>query len=122
MNLRRFLIVFSTFIALCLSLGAAHADESGSMVYKDELALEVGVVNLVTDSNGNIVQVLVDDCGQCDKKSYLPSRRLIVSKAGADSAPIDLAEFNGRSGTVVLDNNSGMVIKVFFWVPREERI
>lgn len=121
MKVTRLLGVFLMGIAMSLALGSVHAQQAGSMLDGNLLAAEVGTVNLVTNGSGRVVQVRVEDCGQCDRDGYLPSPKLKITQPDNPAFSGNLSELNGQGGTVVVDLNSGMVVQVIFWMPRGDR-
>ncbi|MCM0610992.1 hypothetical protein KFJ24_00695 [Marinobacter sediminum] len=118
MNLKRFLYVFIACVAMNLVPVLVQADESRSMLDGNLLAAEAGRVDLVVNSSGEVVQVLVEECEQCDRASYLPSPDLSVMQAGNPAFSGEPSGVNEQAGTVVLNRKSGMVVKVIFWMPR----
>ncbi|SNC76532.1 hypothetical protein SAMN04487881_3475 [Marinobacter sp. es.048] len=97
---------------------AVNAAEPRSMLDGDVVAAEAGMVELVTGSSGDVVQVRVEACQNCMKSSYLPARDLVVSRGGRPVSGAAIPGLSGGSGTLVIDSQSGMIEKVDFWIER----
>lgn len=120
MNLSRLMCVLVTGITMNLTLATAQAEDARSMLDGNLLAAEAGMVDLVMNASGEVVQIRVEECEQCDRDSYLPSRQLRIKQSGNPDFSGSLDAVDGRAGTVVLNRRSGMVEQIIFWAPRDD--
>ena len=108
-----FMLVGSLLVTA--AIGIAKAEDPRSMLDGDVVAQESSYVELVVDASGDVIQVRVNGCEPCEKGSYLPYQRLAISSGGklVDRKNLDL--LNGKPGTLVINSDTGLVIKVDFW-------
>ena len=118
MNRNRSIKVGIVVSMLSLFSLASNADEPRSMLDGDVEAAEASVVEMVTNSSGEVVQIRVEGCETCSSERYLPSRELSVSLSGQPVPAGRLVGLSGLSGTLTLNANSGMVQRVDFWSER----
>lgn len=121
----RFMQRYRLLMALALALttaGFQGVASARSMLDGDVRPVEAGSVELVVGSSGDVVQVRVEDCEECERSSYLPTRDLTVEYADKAVEPNQLGGINGGSATVVLDTSTGMVRKIDFWTQRGEGV
>lgn len=119
----RFMQRYRLLMALVLAFATAGFQggvSARSMLDGDVRPVEAGSVELVVGSSGDVVQVRVEGCEECDRVSYLPARDLTVEYSDEALEPTRLGGINGGSATVVLDTGSNMVRKIDFWTQRGE--
>ncbi|MBC7184132.1 MAG: hypothetical protein H5U30_11255 [Marinobacter sp.] len=121
----RFMQRYRLLMALALvfaTAGFQGVASARSMLDGDVRPVEAGSVELVVGSSGDVVQVRVEECEECERSSYLPARDLTVEYADKTVEPNQLGRINGGSATVVLDTNTDMVRKIDFWTQRGEGV
>ncbi len=117
------LIVYRAVAALIgvflATAGVSHADEP-TQKFGDpaERSLEAGLVELVQNDSGSVVEVRVADCELCDRTSYLPRRDLEVEISGEDISEEDFSVYSGRPGSIVYNEKDYMVFGVYYWGAR----
>ena len=114
---------FPMVLVLALTTaGFQGAVSARSMLDGNVRPVEAGSVELVVGSSGDVVQVRVEDCEECERSSYLPTRDLTVEYADQAVEPNQLGGINGGSATVILDTNTDMVRKIDFWTQRGDGV
>lgn len=112
--------LLTTLILTLTTAGFQGGVSARSMLDGDVRPVEAGSVELVVGSSGEVVQVRIEDCEECDRSSYLPARDLAIEYSDKALEPDQLGGVNGGSATVVLDTNTDMVRKIDFWAQRGE--
>ncbi|MBZ2170102.1 hypothetical protein [Marinobacter sp. F4216] len=115
MTMKRMCSVFVAGLVLGLLSVTGNAEQERSMLDGDLLAAEIMSVELVFNSSGEVVQVRLEDCAQCELPGYLPSRKLRFSYGGQSVSSSQVRSLNGNPGTVVINRETGMVEQVMFW-------
>lgn len=121
----RFMQRYRLFMALALVLATAGFQggvSARSMLDGDVRPVEAGSVELIFDSSGDVVQVRVENCEECERSSYLPTRDMTVVYEDKAVELNQLGGINGGSATVVLYISTGMVKKIDFWTQRGEGV
>lgn len=118
MNTDRLFKLGMVFSMLSLLSLASNAEQPRSMLDGNVEAAEASVVEIVTNSSGEVIQIRVEGCETCSSQSYLPSREIAVSVSGQSVSSGRLSGLSGQSGTLTLNADSGMVERVDFWSQR----
>ncbi len=83
--------------------------------------VESGGVSVMTNSAGEVVQVVTGLCEGCDRRSYLPSRDIRVTYEGQRLSAARIESFDGAPAFVGIRVNDAMATSVDFLKVEKER-
>ncbi|WP_152638826.1 hypothetical protein [Marinobacter santoriniensis] len=99
----------------CLSARWALAEEpTGTVIDSPYEAVEASSIELVTNGDGDVVQIRAKGCPQCPSSSILPSRELIVESGGKRIEGSDRAGYSGLPGVIHIYHPNNMAYRVSF--------
>ncbi|MEQ9544419.1 MAG: hypothetical protein RIK85_00245 [Marinobacter sp.] len=117
------------FFSLALALGALAASPGAfaeRLIDKAEMkpvvnVLESAGVSVVTNSSGEVVQVVTGLCEGCERRSFLPERSVKVEYEGQIISAARIATLDGGPALVGIRVSSGMATSVDFQKIERER-
>lgn len=115
-----------------LTLAALMVCGSGELVFAKEptgtvidspyQAVEANSIELVTNADGDVVQIRTRGCPQCTSDSILPSRELIVESGGEVLEGGNRKAYSGLPGVIHVYHSNNMAYRVsFVTVVKSER-
>lgn len=118
--------LFLVHVLAFLVLTASSDAFAESLVNKPEMKPAVNVfespgVSVVTNSSGEVVQVVAGLCSGCERRSYLPERNLRVMYDGEQLSVAGADNLDGAPALIGIRVDSGMATSVDFLKVEWER-
>ncbi|MCK7552068.1 hypothetical protein [Marinobacter goseongensis] len=117
---------FAIRILALFILAASPGAFAERLIDKSEMrptinVVESGGVSVVTNSAGEVVQVVTGVCEGCERRSFLPERNVRVMFEGQQLSAAGSDSMNGAPAFVGVRVNSGMATSVEFRKVVKER-
>ncbi|MDX1817843.1 MAG: hypothetical protein R3180_09005 [Marinobacter sp.] len=107
------LTVATAFVIFSGRLALAE-EPTGTVIDSPYEAVEASSIELVTNGDGDVVQIRAKGCPQCPSSSILPSRELIVESGGKRIEGSDRAGYSGLPGVIHIYHPNNMAYRVSF--------